>query len=295
METMSLYESKESSGIISLKDLCNQKIQEQLVEPLTFEQLAYLIVRDGWHKNIQTSTVQCHLLPNSYIETILNESIKEIDNFKYSPLRVKLILKSLERNEATLVSEATIIKDISTNNNQKISRPTVNKYINVLNRMFIFNNQEPFSPNLRSSSRIRIEEKKRFCDPSLVCALLNITTDKLISDVKLYGILFESLVIRDLRVYAQAIQEKLFHYRDYDNNELDAVLELNSGDWCAIKIKLSSTQVDNAVKNLNKAVDKVIQNNKKPPILKCIIVGLGNAIYKRKEGIVIVPINTLKD
>ncbi|SYV95333.1 Uncharacterised protein, partial [Mycoplasma putrefaciens] len=161
----------------------------------------------------------------------MNESIKEIDNFKYSPLKVKLILKSLKRNEATLVSEATIIKDISTNDNQKISRPTVNKYINVLNRMFIFNNQEPFSLDVRSSSRIRIEEKKRFCDPSLVCALLNITTDKLISDVKLYGILFESLVIRDLRVYAQAIQEKLFHYRDYDNNELNAVLELNNGDW----------------------------------------------------------------
>ncbi|KNG79725.1 ATP-binding protein [Mycoplasma sp. HU2014] len=295
METMSLYESQESLGIVSLKDLCDQKVNEQLVEPLTFEQLAYLIVRGGWPKNIETPVSNCHLLPNSYIETILNESIKEIDNSRYDPLKIKLILKSLARNEATLVSEETIIKDISANDAETFSRPTINKYIDVLNRMFIFNNQEPYATNLRSSKRVMISEKKRFCDPSLACALLNVTVEKLVNDIKLFGILFESLVIRDLRVYAQALQAKVFHYRDYDNNEIDAVIELDNGNWCAIETKLSSAQIEQAAKSLNKAVKKIEKNNNKAPILKCIIVGIGNAIYKREDGIIIVPINTLKD
>ncbi|PZW00545.1 ATP-binding protein [Metamycoplasma auris] len=295
METMSLYESNESSGIVSLRDLSNQKIKEQLIEPLSFEKLAYFIVRGGWPRNINSSIQNCHLLPNSYIETILNETIKEIDNSTYDPLKIKLILKSLARNESTLVSEDKIIKDISANDDEKISRPTVNKYIDVLNRMFIFNNQEPYAPNLRSSKRVRISEKKHFCDPSLACALLNVTPNKLVRDVKLFGILFESLVIRDLRVYAQAMDAKIFHYRDYDGNELDAIIELNNSDWIAIEIKLSFAQVESAAKSLNNAVDKIVQSNNKAPILKCIIVGIGNGIYKREDGIVVVPINALKD
>ncbi|WP_040543769.1 ATP-binding protein [Metamycoplasma auris] len=295
MDTMSLYESNESSGVVSLKDLSNQIVKEQLIEPLSFERLAYLVVRGGWPKNINSSVSQCHLLPNSYINTILNESIKQIDNSKYDPLKIKLILKSLARNEATFVAEDTIIKDISINDKKTISRPTINKYIDVLNRMFIFNNQKPFALNLRSSKKVRSSEKKRFCDPSLACALLNVTPDKLINDVRLFGILFESLVIRDLRVYAQAIDAKVFHYRDYFDNELDAVIELNNGEWMAIEIKLSAAQVEQAATSLNKAVYKIVNNSNKKPILKCIIVGIGNAVYKREDGIVVIPINALRD
>ncbi|WP_265511859.1 ATP-binding protein [Mycoplasma mycoides] len=182
METMSLFESEDSTGAISLSDLCNGKINEQLVEPLSFEKLAYLIVRGGWPKNIDASYEDCHLLPNSYIKTVLDESIKEIDNVKYDPLKVKLILKSLARNESTLVSEETIIKDITENDKRIISRPTLNKYIDLLNRMFIFNNQQPYSPDTRSSLRVRISEKKRFCDPSLACALLNVNHKKLMNE-----------------------------------------------------------------------------------------------------------------
>ncbi|UZK64258.1 DUF4143 domain-containing protein [Mycoplasma mycoides subsp. capri] len=296
MNTMTLFESGDSTGILSLKDLLLDEIKTKYVDELDFKKLAYLIVRGGWPKNIKTSFDDCEVLPRSYIDSILESKLLDENNNAYNSNYIKLILKSLARNVSTTVSERSIINDISQNEVDSISRPTLSKYLNFLNNMFLFSNLEPYSLNPRSSLRVKQQEKKYFCDPSLACALLDLTPNKIMSDLNLYGLLFEGLVIRDLKVYAQANDAKVYHYQDYLDNELDAVIEFKNGEWCAIEIKLGLNQVEQAAKQLNKAIDAITRSKNKPPINKCIIVGFGNLVYKRKEdGIIVIPINALKD
>ncbi|WP_434325860.1 ATP-binding protein [Mycoplasma leachii] len=296
MNTMTLFESGDSTGILSLKDLLLDEIKTEYVDELDFKKLAYLIVRGGWPKNIKTSFDDCEVLPRSYIDSILESKLLDENNNAYNSNYIKLILKSLARNVSTTVSERSIINDISQNEVDSISRPTLSKYLDFLNNMFLFSNLESYSLNPRSSLRVKQQEKKYFCDPSLACALLDLTPNKIMSDLNLYGLLFEGLVIRDLKVYAQANEAKIYHYQDYLDNELDAVIEFKNGEWCAIEIKLGLNQVEQAAKQLNKAIDAITRSKNKPPINKCIIVGFGNLVYKRKEdGIIVIPINALKD
>lgn len=296
MNTMTLFESGDSTGILSLKDFLLDEIKTKYVDELDFKKLAYLIVRGGWPKNIKTSFDNCEVLPRSYIDSILESKLLDENNNAYNSNYIKLILKSLARNVSTTVSERSIINDISQNEADSISRPTLSKYLDFLNNMFLFSNLEPYSLNLRSSLRVKQQEKKYFCDPSLVCALLDLTPNKIMDNLNLYGLLFEGLVIRDLKVYAQANDAKVYHYQDYLDNELDAVIEFKNGEWCAIEIKLGLNQVEQAAKQLNKAIDAITRSENKPPINKCIIVGFGNLVYKRKEdGIIVIPINALKD
>ncbi len=296
MNTMTLFESGDSTGILSLKDLLLDDIKTEYVDELDFKKLAYLIVRGGWPKNIKTSFDDCEVLPRSYIDSILESKLLDENDNAYNSNYIKLILKSLARNVSTTVSERSIINDISQNEVDSISRPTLSKYLDFLNNMFLFSNLEPYSLNPRSSLRVKRQEKRYFCDPSLACALLDLTPNKIMSDLNLYGLLFEGLVIRDLKVYAQANDAKVYHYQDYLDNELDAVIEFKNGEWCAIEIKLGLNQVEQAAKQLNKAIDAITRSKNKPPINKCIIVGFGNLVYKRKEdGIIVIPINALKD
>ena len=164
-----------------------------------------------------------------------------------------------------------------------------------MNRLFLFNNQEPYSPNLRSSLRVKQSEKRHFSDPAMACALLNITPEKLLNDLNTFGFMFESLVERDLSIYAQAFGAKLFHYQDYKNNEIDAVIELQNGDWCAFEIKLGAKKIDEGAKNLIKVCSDIEANGGKPPKIKCVICGLSNAAYQREDGVFVVPITALKD
>ncbi|MDP4040667.1 ATP-binding protein [Mycoplasma mycoides] len=296
MNTMTLFESGDSTGILSLKDLLLDEIKTEYVDELDFKKLAYLIVRGGWPKNIKTSFDDCEVLPRSYIDSILESKLLDENNNAYNSNYIKLILKSLARNVSTTVSERSIINDISQNEVDSISRPTLSKYLDFLNNMFLFSNLEPYSLNPRSSLRVKQQEKRYFCDPSLACALLDLTPNKIMDDLNLYGLLFEGLVIRDLKIYAQANDAKVYHYQDYLDNELDAVIEFKNGEWCAIEIKLGLNQVEQAAKQLNKAIDAITRSKNKPPINKCIIVGFGNLVYKRKEdGIIVIPINALKD
>ncbi|AJK51025.1 ATPase [Mycoplasma capricolum subsp. capripneumoniae 87001] len=296
MSTMTLFEFGNSAGILSLKDLLLDEIQARYVDELNFKELAYLIVRGGWPKNIEANFDDCEALPRSYIDSILESKLLDENNTRYNSNYIKLILKSLARNVSTTVSERSIINDISQNEVDSISRPTLSKYLDFLNNMFLFNNLEPYSLNPRSSLRVKQLEKRYFCDPSLACALLDLTPNKIMGDLNLYGLLFEGLVIRDLKVYAQANDAKVYHYQDYLDNELDAVIEFKNGEWCAIEIKLGLNQVEQAAKQLNKAIDAITRSKNKAPINKCIIVGFGNLVYKRKEdGIIVIPINALKD
>lgn len=296
MNTMSLYESGDSSGIISLKDLCENKFESKILEEINLEKLAYLIVRGGWPGNIDVNINDCDALASGYMENVCKIDLKQLDNdIDYNEHKAKLILKSLARNESTTVSNKSILNDIIENDSSSISKNTLSKYLNAFNRMFLFNNQEPFSPNIRSSLRVKQMEKRHFSDPAMACAMLKLTPKKMMSDLNTFGFLFEAMVERDLSIYAQSLNAKLFHYQDYKNNEIDAVIELDDGNWCAIEIKLGLNKVEEGSNNLVKVCKDIVDNGGKEPIMKCVIYGVGNMAYKNSDGVYIIPITALKD
>lgn len=297
MNTMSLYESGDSSGIISLQDLCEKKFETKILEDIKLEKLAYLIVRGGWPGNIDVDVSDCLELAKGYMENVIKTDLKKIDKdreIEYNEHKAKLILKSLARNESTTVSNNSILKDIIENDVESISKNTLSKYLDAFERIFLLNNQEPYSPNIRSSLRVKQMEKRHFSDPAMACAMLNLTPKKMMSDLNTFGFMFEGMVERDLSIYAQAINGKLFHYQDYNDNEIDAVIELEDGNWCAFEIKLGLNQAEEAAKNLTKVCENIIKNGGKEPLIKCVIYGTGNMAYQNKNGVYIFPITSLK-
>lgn len=296
MNTMSLYESGDSSGKVSLQELCNGKLTAQMLEDVSLERLATYIVRGGWPENIYVDDKKAHLMPRAYMANIISEDLNKLDDgVEYDNHKTQLLLRSLARNESATVSDLSLLKDIIAQDKESMSRNTVAKYLEALNRLFIFNNQLPFSPNIRSSLRVKQAEKRHFSDPAMACALLNITPKKLLNDLHTFGFLFEALVERDLAIYAQAFGAKLFHYQDYKDNEIDAVLELENGDWCAFEIKLGANKIDEAAQNLIKVCNDIKSNGGKEPKIKCVICGLVNAAYQRNDGVFVVPITALKN
>ena len=296
MNTMSLYESGDSSGKVSLSELCDGKLDMQLLKEASLEKIATCIVRGGWPENIAVNTEIAHLMPRAYMDTVVDEDLNNLDDdVEYNKHKVQLLLRSLARNESTTVSDLSLLKDIQQQDSESMSRNTIAKYLEALGRLFLFNNQAPFSPNLRSSLRVKQSEKRHFSDPAMACALLNITPDKLLADLNTFGFLFESLVERDLSIYAQAFGAKLFHYQDYKNNEIDAVIELEDGDWCAFEIKLGAKKIDEGAENLIKVCKDIVENGGKAPKIMCVICGLSNAAYVRPDGVFVVPITALKD
>lgn len=296
MNTMSLYESGNSSGKISLQELCNNDLTSQILEEVSLEDLAMYIVRGGWPDNVAVANGDAHLMPRAYMDNVILEDLNSLDDdVQYDKHKVELLLRSLARNESTTVSDLSLLKDIVAQDNGAMSRNTFYKYSEALNRLFILNNQPPFSPNLRSSLRVKQSEKRHFSDPAMACALLNITIEKLLRDLNTFGFLFESLVERDLGIYAQSFGAKLFHYQDYKNNEIDAVIELENGDWCAFEIKLGANKIDEAAANLIKVCNDIVKNGGWAPKIKCVICGLSNAAYQRADGVYVVPITALKN
>lgn len=294
MDTMSLFETGDSTGLISLKDLCDGKLTVQLVDETSLIDLAYYIVRGGWPGNVNAVMDDAHLMPRSYINSILSDDVFKLDDEVYDTQKVRLLLKSLARNESTTVSNATLLRDINENDNGSINKNSMPKYLDLLNRLFLTYNQEPFSPNIRSSLRVKQMEKRHFSDPAIAAALLNITPKMLLNDLNTFGFLFESLVEHDLRVYAESFGGKLYHYQDYNDNEIDAVIELPDGEWCAFEIKLGANMVDKATESLNRVCKDIENSNGKKPKIKCVICGLTSAAYQTKDGIFVVPLTALK-
>lgn len=296
MNTMSLYESGDSTGLISLKELCEGKLKPTMLEEVDLEKIAYLIVRGGWPENINVDSDSAHIMPRAYMNNIIKEDLNKLDDdIEYNQHKTTLLLKSLARNESTTASDKKLLDDIIENDNESMSRNTIAKYLESLNRLFVLNNQMPFSTNIRSSLRVKQMEKRHFSDPAMACAMLNLTSQKLLNDLNTFGFLFEALVERDLEIYAQSFGGKLFHYQDYNNNEIDAVIELNDGEWCAFEIKLGANKIEEAAKNLTKVCADIVKNGGKTPKIKCIICGLSNASYKRPDGIFVVPLTSLKN
>ena len=295
MRTMSLYESGDSSGKVSLKELCNGTLNDVLTGEVDLIAIAQYIVRGGFPGAINMSVENAQLLTQSYIETILNDDSQRIDDKKYDIAKMRLLLRSLARNESTTVTKKKLTRDIMEYDEQTVDYDTVTLYLNVFERLFLLDNQKPFSSNIRSSVRVKQTEKRHFCDPALTCAILHATPDKLINDLETFGFLFEALCERDLKIYAESFGAQVYHYQDYSNREVDAVIELKDGNWCAFEIKLGANQIDNAAKNLLNLKNKISEEGGKVPSVLCVICGLSIAAYKRPDGVFVVPITALKD
>lgn len=297
MLPMSLYESEDSNGSVSLMDLFNEKNISGKTGDIDLKKIAYLTLRGGWPANIETPPEMASIIPREYIELLLTKDIHERKDKRRDENKMKMLLRSLARNESSIVSINTLINDIFEfeNENERIeSRITVEDYLGVLNDLYITNNQEAFSVNYRSSSRVGKSVKRHLVDPSLSCALLGLNVEKLFNDLNTFGLMFESLVYRDLCIYMNYIGGKVLQFRDnVSGDEVDAILELDNGDYGAIEIKLSYNEesISQAMKNLL----KFYKNVKRKPKFMCIIVGNLNVYYKDKEtGIYVVPINGLK-
>lgn len=293
METMSLYESGDSEGTVSLEDLFNSKVFENHPsKELSLEEIANLILRGGWPENIGKSPKDSQLVAKSYIKDILDKDINEIDGVNRDREKMEMLLKSLARNEATLASNETLIKDIIQNEYDSVNKETVGEYLNVLNKLHLIKNQPAFNPNIRSRDNIGKTAKRHFTDPSLACALLNLNYEKLINDLNLFGFLFEAMVERDLRIYSNYNGGELRHFRNNVTGlEVDAIVLNEDGQYGAIEIKLGNNQIEEAKNNLLKFYDKV---DKKPKFM-CIICGLwGNVVKDPESGIYILPITALR-
>lgn len=294
LRTMSLYESGDSSGIISLKELCNGNLPNKLTGEVSLRNLANLVVRGGFPGALNLPIENAQLISESYIETILNDDAQRIDEKKYDIEKMRLLLRSLARNESTTATKKKLANDIREIDSSSIDDDTVAVYLDVFNRLFLLDNQPPFSSNIRSSTRIKQAEKRHFCDPALACALLGATPEKLINDLETFEFLFEALCERDLRIYAESFNAKLYHYQDYAGKEIDAVIDLPDGNWCAFEIKLGANQIDKAAENLLEIRDRISNETGKVPTVLCVISGLSNAAYVRKDGVFVVPITALK-
>ena len=296
MRTMSLYESGDSSGMISLKDIClNKDLKTIYTGEITIVDLAKYIIRGGFPGCINMGTNEALTVITSYIESILNNDVFKLDFKKYNLNKLKLLLKSLARNESTTVTIRKLADDILDIDEKKIDTDTISTYLDLLNRLFVLDNQEPYSINIRSSLRVKQALKYHFCDPSITSAILNLTPNKLINDLETFGFLFEALCERDLKIYAESFNAKLFHYQDYDGNEIDAIIELEDGNYCAFEIKLGANQIDKAANNLIKIKNKILKNGGTAPNILCVICGLTNVAYKRDDGVFVLPITALKN
>ena len=294
MYTMSLFESGDSSGDVSLADLFDGKIKNKLVDKVTLQKIAELIVRGGWPNAIDMPIEGAIKITKSYIEAVLDKDIIEIDGVHRSKQKMEMLLRSLARNESTVSSNKVLMKDVDDNVTEEdltISRNTITNYLDVLERLHLIENQNSFTYKIRSRSNVGKNVKRHFVDPSLGCAVLNITPEKLMNDLETMGLYFEALSERDLKIYAENIGAKLYHYRENDTGvEVDAIVELSDGEYGAIEIKLGSNKIDEAVESLNRFYNLA----EVKPKFMCVICGLYDAVVKRPDGIYVFPITALK-
>ena len=295
MRPMSLYESGDSGGDISLNDLFSNKDDLFGNNILDLEDIAFLICRGGWPQVLKLDKKHALKPASEYFEGLVNSDINRADGEQKNPERVRLIMRSLARNQGTQITNTTIARDISTNESNTIIDETVSKYINALKSIFAVEDMPAWNPNLRSKTAIRTSYTRYYVDPSIAVASLGIGPNDLINDLNTFGFLFETLCVRDLRVYAEAKNGSVYHYRDKNGLECDAVIHLKNGQYGLIEIKLGGEKlIEDGCESLKKAENAIDTEKMSKPSFKMVLIGVGKYAYKRKDGIYIVPIGCLK-
>lgn len=296
MRPMSLYEAGFSSGDISLQQLCKGNLTAKLTGDISLNRIIEYIIRGGWPGSLDLPLEAAALLPREYIKAIIDDDVYRMDGIKRDTIKMKLLLHSLARNESTTVTNKTLKNDIKEKDAEDIDSNTISEYLNIFERLFLIENQKPFAASMRSSVRIKQAEKRHFVDPSIAATLLGATPANLLRDLETLGFLFEALCERDLRIYAEAFGGQLYHYQDYKNREIDAVVQLPDGDWCAFEIKLGANQIDSAAEGLLTLQSEFLADAKsKPPKALCVLCGLTNAAYQRPDGVFVVPLTALRE
>ena len=293
MRPMSLFESMESNGTISLHTLFDGEKNIEALSELSIEKIAFILCRGGWPASIKLQRAAALRMPKDYVEAVINIDVSRVDNVKKNPDRVRLLLRSLARNIATLASYQTIKTDMEATD-LTISDKTISSYMNALRRIFVIEDLPAWSPSLRSKTAIRTSAKRHFVDPSIATAALRINPEGILKDFQYFGFLFEALCTRDIRIYAQSNDGDVFHYRDKSGLESDLIVRLHDGRWAAIEVKLGKKQIDEAAKKLLALKARINENKMGEASFLMIITG-GQYAYRRKDGVLVVPIGCLRE
>ena len=292
MRTLSWQELGYSTGEIRLKDLLESKIVSVYDEPLSLEKIVQRIVIGGFPSLINKSMRQAREVNQAYVDLVAEVDMSRVSNVKRNASKVRSLLRSYARNSATLVDVTTFAADIKENENVDLSRPTIYDYLDALERLMIIEDQPAWNTHIRSSSSLRKASKRHLSDVALAVAILGINEELLLIDVKFTGFLFESMVVHDLRIYAQANKAQVFHYNDSSGLEVDAIVQKQNGDWCAFEIKLGVGQIEEAAKNLIKFASIIDEKKTSKPKSLNIITGTGIS-YTRPDGINVISMASL--
>ena len=296
MRPMSLFESGESNGEVSLSELFNSPEQIISINPLNIDNIAFLICRGGWPRSTELSDDIALDQAKDYYDAVTKSDISRVDGVNRNPERVKRLMRSYARHQGTSASIETISIDMHTNDMESADVKTVTSYINALKKIFVIEDSIAWNPNLRSKTAIRTSDTHYFIDPSIGAAALGLGPNDLINDLNTMGFLFETLCVRDLRVFADALDGQVYHFRDKYGLECDAVVHLRNGAYGLIEIKLGGDKlIEEGAKTLNALADKIDTTRMKNPAFLMVLTATGGFAYRRQDGVYVVPIGCLKD
>ena len=295
MRPMSLFESEESTGQVSIEELFEKRDFGVINVDNNIERVAYQICRGGLPQAVALDGQAALEQAFDYVDDIANVDIHRVDSQRRSTLTTKHLLRSLARHQGASVSYAAICADIKNNDKQSISDDTIASYIDALDKIFVIEDMPAWNPNLRSSTAVRTSDTRYFTDPSFATAALGLSPQDLVNDLKTMGFMFETMAVRDLRVYADALNAKVYHYRDANGLECDAVLHRRDGNYGLVEIKLGGVDaIESAANNLKKLSDKIDTNKMPEPTFMMVLVAVGPYAYRRPDGVYVVPINVLR-
>ncbi len=292
LRPMSLFEQGYSTGQVSLRKVLERGPVQSPSTDLSVHDLAERICVGGWPGHLQSSADEAMLVNRNYVDEICRADLQRVDGVRRDPGRVHRLLQSLARNVATSASLATIARDVAGQDQPSMTGHTARSYLTGLERLMVVENQPPWAPHLRSRSRLQLSAKRHFVDPSIAAAALRAAPEHLLHDFSWFGLLFESMVIRDLRIHAQAMGARVHHYRDDTGLEVDAIVDAGPGRWAAFEIKLGLSRIDDAAHSLLKFADRVDTSRWGEPAALGVIVERGYG-YVRPDGVSVIPLGTL--
>ena len=296
MRPMSLYESGDSSGEVSLKTLFDGVTEIDGASDLDIDRLAFLVCRGGWPQAVDMRDEIALDQAMDYYDAVVRSDINRADDMQKNPEKVRRLMRSYARNQGSQVPNTVLAQDVSANDEAFMSDDTVASYVSALQKIFVVEDMPAWNPNLRSKTAIRSSDTRYYIDPSIAAAALGIGPNDLVNDLKTFGFLFETLCIRDLRVFADALNGEVYHYRDKDGQECDAVIHLKNGKYGLIEIKLGGDKlIEEGAKSLKAMEAKIDTDKMNAPSFLMVLIGIGEYAYRRQDGVYVVPIGCLKN
>ena len=296
MRPMSLYESGDSTGEVSLKELFDGQNEIDGESNISIERLAFLVCRGGWPQAIDMREEIALDQARDYYDAVVRSDINRADNVQKNSEKVRRLMRSYARSQGSQVPNTVLAQDVAANDEESISENTVASYLNALRKIFVIEDMPAWNPNLRSKTAIRSSDTRYYVDPSIAVAALGIGPNDLVNDLQTFGFMFETLCIRDLRVFADSLDGQVYHYRDKDGQECDAVIHLRNGQYGLIEIKLGGDKrIEEGAKSLKAMESKIDTDKMKAPTFLMVLTGIGDYAYRRKDGVYVVPIGCMKN